>query len=194
MVNYTYIYLFRHGQTTYNRDKRFTGFHDPSLTSLGKKQASILAKKLKNKKFQVAFHTRLKRSKDTLKYVLKYHPECKKLIQDNRIIERNYGLLNGTLHETFIKKYGKENFKRIHRDFFIRPQKGESFANVEKRVSSFIKDLKKLINKRKINVAISAHGNSIRLFRKIMKRASIKEACSWKIPYDKVFIYKIKIN
>ncbi|MBU1136634.1 MAG: histidine phosphatase family protein, partial [Nanoarchaeota archaeon] len=39
------IYLFRHGETTYNRDKIFTGFKDAKLTSKGIKQAKIIAGK-----------------------------------------------------------------------------------------------------------------------------------------------------
>lgn len=194
MAKNLHIYLFRHGETTYNRDKTFTGLHNPSLTNKGIKQASIIAKKLKNKQFELAFHTKLKRSKQTLNIVLKYHPECKKIKEDNRIIERNYGKLNGTTHESYIKIYGIEKFNKIHRDFYARPQKGESFADVEKRVKSFINYLIKLIKKEKINVAISAHGNSIRLFRKIMEKASIKSVCSWKISYDKIFTYIIKIE
>jgi len=182
------IYLFRHGQTTFNRDRRFTGWLNPALTKLGKNQAKVLARKLKGKKFDVAFYTRLKRSKQTLKEVLKFHPECKKLICDDRMIERNYGTLNGKLHKTFIAKFGQEEFDKIHRGFNVRPPRGESFADVEKRVRSFISDLKKM-KKEKINVAISAHGNSIRLFRKIMEMASISETTKWVIPYDKVFVY-----
>ncbi len=187
-----HIYLFRHGQTAYNKNKKFTGFHNPSLTNLGKKQAKTIAKKLKNKKFQVAFYTRLKRSKQTLKIILKYHSECKILKKDDRMIERNYGLLNGAAHKDYIKKHGIKLFNKIHRDFYTRPPRGESFADVEKRVSSFIKDLKKFMIKNKVNVAISAHGNSIRLFRKIMEKVSIKKTCSWHIPYDKFFHYEIK--
>lgn len=186
------IYIFRHGQTTYNRAKKFTGFHDPPLTLLGLKQAKLLAKKLKNKKFQIAFFTRLTRSKQTLKEVLKYHPECKKIIIDNRIIERNYGILNGKTHDYYIKTYGLRTYNKVHRDFHTSPPRGESFSDVEKRVRSFIKDLKKLMKKNKCNIAISAHGNSIRLFRKIMEKASIKETCSWFIPYDKFYEYAIK--
>lgn len=215
------IYLFRHGQTTYNRDGKFTGWQDPKLTRLGIEHAKKIAKKLKNKKFQIAFYTKLGRSKQTLHEVLKYHPECKKLIEDNRMIERNYGDLNGTSHEAFINKIGNkifhldvhgdalenlspENRKKIekflgeqeydliHRGYNIPPPKGESFADVEKRVKAFIKDLTKLIKKEKVNIVISAHGNSIRLFRKIMENSSIKETTSWFIPYDKVFEYTIK--
>jgi bisphosphoglycerate-dependent phosphoglycerate mutase family 1 len=216
-----HIYLFRHGQTTYNRDGRFTGHHNPSLTKLGIKNAQTVAKKLQNKKFGLAIHSRLKRSKQTLAQVLKYHPECKKIMTDDRMIERDYGKLSGTTHEEFIKKIGDkiinlemegdaienlspqnrkkaeqligaEEYKLIHRGFNFPPPGGESFAMVEKRVSSFIKDLKKIVKKNQCNIAISAHGNSIRLFRKIIEHASIKKACSWFIPYDKVFVYSIK--
>jgi probable phosphoglycerate mutase len=191
-MNYK-IYLFRHGQTTYNRDKRFTGHNDAKLTKLGKKQARIISNKLKKVNFGIGIHSKLSRSKETLKIVLKYHPECRYLIEDNRIIERDYGKLNGTLHSSFIKNNGINLFDKYHRNYYTPPPGGESFAMVEKRVKAFIKDLKKLIKQEKCNVAISAHGNSIRLFRKIMEKASIRKTISWTIPYDKYFEYTIKI-
>ena len=216
------IYLFRHGQTTYNRDKRFTGYRDPLLTPLGISQAKKVAKKLKNKKFQIAFETKLRRSKETLNQILKYHPECVKIILDNRMIERNYGDLNGKTHESFIHNVGKklvklevhgdayenlskadrariehflgeEEYKLIHRGYNVPPPHGESFAMVESRVGRFIKDLIKLINKEKVNVAISAHGNSIRLFRKIMEKASKEKAIKWIIPYDDYYEYTVNV-
>ncbi|MAH51709.1 hypothetical protein CMI37_38185 [Candidatus Pacearchaeota archaeon] len=192
------IYVFRHGQTTYNRDGIFTGFKDSKLTKLGRRQAGVIAKKLKNKKFQAAFYTRLSRSKDTLKPVLKFHPECVLLFKDDRMIERGYGSLEGKTHKSVIEKYGKARFDKWHRGFNILPglpgkRKGESYVNVGKRVRNFIFDLKKFMKKNNVSVAISAHGNSIRLFRKIMERASVKEATSWFIPYDKVFVYDVRV-
>ena len=214
------IYLFRHGQTTFNRDGRFTGQSESKLTAEGKKHANTIAKELKNKKFQVAIHTSLSRSKDTLKPVLKFHPECKMILEDNRMIERSYGELQGATHKQFIERIGeksynlrvhgdaienltpklrdkveeflgKEEYKAIHRGYEVAAPGGESFADVEKRVKSFIKDLKKFMKKNKVNVAISAHGNSIRLFRKIMEKSSREAATRWFIPYDKVFEYSI---
>ena len=188
------IYLFRHGQTAYNRDEKFTGFIDSKLTEVGKKHARIIAKKMKDKKFQVAIHTRLSRSKDTLKPVLKNHKECVFIIEDDRMIERSYGNLAGKTHKAIIKKYGVEKYNRWHRGYSIknRPPKGESFEDVERRVKIFIKDFKKFMLNNKVNVAISAHGNSIRLFKKIMENAPIEKTIKWNIPYDKVFEYNIK--
>ena len=218
--NKFYIYLFRHGQTVFNKKHIFTGWHDSRLTPLGVMQARKIARKLQSKKIGIAIQTRLSRSGDSLHEVLQFHPECRRIITDNRIIERNYGKLNGVSHKEFIRKIGKreydllkegdaienlsfndrkkvekllgeKEFEAIHRGYSIRPPGGESFADVEKRVSSFIKDLKKLIKKEKTNVVISAHGNSIRLFRKIMERKSRDEATRWFIPFDKVFVYSI---
>src|SRR3990167_3558194 len=143
------VYLFRHGQTYYNRDHIFTGFKDSKLTPLGIKQAKKIAEKLKKKKIQVAFQTRLSRSKDTLKPVLKYHPECKKIITDDRMIERCYGKLQGMHHTAIIKKYGKKKFDLWHRSYNFPPPKGESIKMVEKRVLSFIKYLTKFMKKNK---------------------------------------------
>ncbi|MFH1521879.1 MAG: histidine phosphatase family protein [archaeon] len=214
------IYLFRHGQTTFNRDGRFTGHMDARLTAEGRKHAEKIAQELKDKKFEVAIRTRLSRSGATLKPVLKFHPECKIILEDDRMIERSYGELEGTTHEQFIDRIGKqsydlrvhgdaienlkpklrdkveeflgkEEYDAIHRGYNIAAPGGESFADVEKRVGSFIRDLKKFMRKNKVNVAISAHGNSIRLFRKIMERAPKKSVVKWFIPYDKVFEYSV---
>ena len=214
------VYLFRHGKTTFNRDGRFTGQMEARLTAEGRKHANIIAKKLKNKKFKVAIHTHLSRSKDTLRPVLKFHPECKIILEDDRMIERSYGDLQGTTHEQFIDRIGEQSYdlrvhgdaienlepklrdkveeflgkaeyKAIHRGYKVAAPGGESFRDVEKRVKKFIKWLRKYMRKNKVNVAISAHGNSIRMFRKIMERASKKEVVSWFIPYDKVFEYEL---
>ena len=68
-----------------------------------------------------------------------------------------------------------------------------TFADVEKRVDFFIKDMIKFMRKENVSVAISAHGNSIRLFRKIMEEASEKKAVKWIIPYDNYYEYNVEV-
>jgi 2,3-bisphosphoglycerate-dependent phosphoglycerate mutase len=186
------VYIFRHGQTTFNRDKRFTGWLDSKLTPLGKKQAKIVAKKLKNKKFEVAYTNDLTRCKQTLKEVLKYHPECKKIVVDKRMRERSYGRLQGMYHKDIIKKYGKEKFDKWHRSYEIAPPDGESIKTVEKRVLAFIKDMLKLMKNKKVNVAISASGNSMRPFRKYFEKLSNKQMMKLENPWDDYFEYEVK--
>ena len=185
--------MFRHGQTYFNRDKKFTGWKDSKLTQLGKKQANKIALMLKNKRFQVAYQTRLSRSKDTLKPVLKYHPECKEIITDDRMIERNYGTLQGLHHRTIISKYGKKQFDLWHRGYNSPPSKGESIKLVEKRVNSFIKNLLKKMKKERISVAISAHGNSMRPFRKYFEKLNIKQMMKLENPWDDYFHYVVDV-
>ncbi|MCX8193790.1 MAG: histidine phosphatase family protein [Candidatus Pacearchaeota archaeon] len=185
------IYLFRHGQTFYNKKRIFTGWKDSKLTPLGIKQAKKIARKLKNKKFQVAFTSDLSRCKDTLKEVLKYHPECKKVIVDWRLRERSYGKLEGISHKKFIEKYGKEKFDIYHRSYDVPPPGGESIKVVEKRILAFIKDMLKMMKKEKVNVAISASGNSMRPFRRYFEHLSIKEMMELENPWDDYFEYSV---
>ena len=185
------IYLFRHGQSEFNLKKIFTGWIDAKLTELGVEQAKILGEMLKDKKIDLAYVSRLSRAQDTLKEVLVFHPECKKTIVDDRMIERSYGSLAGLSHEETIAKYGQEQFDKWHRGWNDKPPEGECFADVEIRVQKFITDLKTKYTGQDIGIAISAHGNSIRLFRKIMEGATIEETCGWTIPYDQYFEYEI---
>lgn len=215
-----HIYLFRHGQTYFNRDHRFTGWKDSKLTSRGIRDAKKVAKKLKSKKFQVAYHSRLSRSKDTLKFVMKFHPECKEVITDDRMIERSYGKLQGKSHKQFVEREGTDSYKTllhwhkidhlngaerkefirktgeaelqiIRRSYNIPPPNGESVKMVEKRVNSFVKDLLKKMKKEKVNVAISAHGNSMRPFRKYFEKLTIKQMMKLENPWDDYFEYEV---
>jgi 2,3-bisphosphoglycerate-dependent phosphoglycerate mutase len=187
-----HIYLFRHGETYYNKSKRFTGWINSRLTSKGVKQAKIIAKKLRKKTFQVGFKTTLSRSSDTLRIVLRYHPECKRVIVDDRLIERSYGLLQKRFHKTIIREYGKKQFDGWHRSYDISPPGGESIKMVERRVLSFIKDLETLMKKEKCNVAVSAHGNSMRPFRRYFEKLTVEQMMNLDNPQDEYFDYIVE--
>jgi 2,3-bisphosphoglycerate-dependent phosphoglycerate mutase len=187
-----HIYLFRHGETNFNRSKRFTGLVNSRLTPKGIEQANLIAEKLKEKTFQIAFRTSLSRSSNSLKIVLKYHPECKKVIIDDRLIERSYGDLERKHHKTVIKKYGEKQFDLWHRSYDVPPPRGESIKMVEKRVLSFVKDLLTLMKREKVNVVISAHNNSMRPFRRYFENLTINEMMTLENPYDTYFEYTIE--
>lgn len=214
------IYLFRHGQSYYNKHGWFTGWIDSKMTKKGFDNARQIARKLKRKKIDVAYHTHLSRSKQTLGQVLLYHPECKEILEDDRMIERNYGQLqkhshhefmeeiNHTIVKVFEEKYGKmprkikhkfgervakSIYEIYHRSYDIPPPGGESVKDVEKRVNSFVKDLLKKMKKEKINIAISAHGNSMRPFRRYFEKLSLQEMVELENPWDDYFEYTIKV-
>ncbi len=188
-----HIFLFRHGQTHFNKRKRFTGWIDADWTRKGMRNASVTARKLKSKRIDVAFSTGLKRSVRTLKEVLKYHPECFLKLKDDRMIERCYGVLQGQSHAAFIRKNSRALFDKYHRAYNFPPPNGESVRMVEGRVKSFIKDLLAFVRKYKVNVAISAHGNSMRPFRRYFEKASVGQMMKWEIPYDDYFEYAVDV-
>jgi len=214
------IYLFRHGLTHYNKHQWFTGWIDSRMTKEGIKNAKKIAQKLKNKKFQIAYQTRLSRSKNTLKEVLKFHPECQEVITDDRMIERNYGKLQKRSHKEFMeeientlvkvmeKKYGKMSrdikskfgermaksvYDIYHRSYDIPPPGGESVKMVEARVNSFIPDLLKKMKKDKVSVAISAHNNSMRPFRKYFEKLTKEQMMKLENPWDDYFEYEVSL-
>lgn len=187
------IFLFRHGKTEFNEMKRFTGWLDSKLTTKGEDNAKVVAKLLKNKSVDVFFETRLSRSKDTLNEVRKFHKKAV-VLRDDRMMERCYGELQGHYHADFIRQHGKALFDKYHRSYNSPPPKGESIRMVERRVLPFIRDLLKFMKKYQVNVAISAHGNSMRPFRRYFEKASVGKMMKWEMPYDDFFEYVIDVG
>ena len=187
------IYLFRHAQTYFNKRHIFTGWKDSRLTPFGIQQAKKIAKKLRGKKIDVAFQTSLSRSKDTLTAVLCYHPECRKRFTDDRMIERSYGDLSGMSHDVYKKTHTEEELHQIRRSYDHPPPHGESIKMVERRVLPFLKDLLAYMRKYHVNAAISAHGNSMRPFRRYFEKLSIKQMMKMENPWDDYFEYKLKV-
>ena len=187
------IYLFRHAQTYFNREKRFTGWKDSRLTPFGSKQAAIIAGKLKGRKIDVAFQTSLSRSRDTLRAVLKFHPECRKTFTDDRMIERSYGRLQGMSHRIYERTHSADELQKIRRSYDYPPPGGESIKMVEKRVGPFVRDLLAYMKRHRVNVAISAHGNSMRPFRRHFEKLTIAQMMKLENPWDDYFEYKIRI-
>ena len=65
----TTILLARHGETEWNRDGRFQGHADPSLTELGRTQAGALAELLGDEAFDAVYASDLRRAYETAEIV-----------------------------------------------------------------------------------------------------------------------------
>lgn len=170
---YPEIYVFRHGETYDNCRRIFSGWRDSRLTPKGITQAKKLQQALTKKDIDLCIVSRLSRSKETARIVLKNHPDVKFEI-DNRIIERCYGNLQGKSK----LKMAQENpqlVAKYRRGYNFPPPNGESIKMVEKRVIPFCQELVKRVKKHNINVAISAHGNSMRVIRKYFEKLSLTE-------------------
>ena len=187
------IYLFRHAQTCFNRKKYFTGWKDSALTPLGRGQAKVMAKKLRGKRIDVAIVTSLSRSRDTMREVLKFHPECRAVFTDDRMIERSYGRLQGRSHRVFERTHSAAELQRIRRSYGYPPPGGESIRMVERRVMAFLRDLLSYMKRNRVNVAISAHGNSMRPFRRHFEKLTIRQMMGLENPWDGYFEYKVRV-
>jgi 2,3-bisphosphoglycerate-dependent phosphoglycerate mutase len=187
------LYLFRHGETYDNKRRLFSGWRQSRLTKRGIKQAEILAKKLKNKRINMGIQSRLIRSKDTLKIILKYHPDAK-IETDDRIIERCYGDLMGKSKLKMMKE-NPDLAVKYRRGYNFPPPHGESLKMVEKRVIPFCKELIIRLQKKKLNVAVSAHGNSMRAMRGFLEKMNKTELLTHENPLGEDYAsYVIKVK
>jgi 2,3-bisphosphoglycerate-dependent phosphoglycerate mutase len=184
------LYLITHCESCYNKRKIFTGRIDSVLTKDGHKHAELISLKLKNKRIDLAYVSPLKRAKQTLKHILKYHPETK-VIESLKIIERDYGELSGKGHEKYKREY-PELYPLYHRSYEIAPPGGESMKQVEKRVVPFIRLIIGLMKERDINILVVAHSNSIRPIRKYFEKLSTDEMMKLENYRHKIFTYEIK--
>ena len=166
------LFVFRHGQTSDNKEKIFSGFRQSDLTPEGIKEAKGIGGKLKNEKVTKAYQSDLIRSQHTLELVLKNRHENVEIITDARIKERDYGNLTGK-SKTEAENQNPKQYKLWHRSYNTPPPNGESIKMVEKRVLSFLEEIIPTLKSADI-VFISAHGNSIRPIRRFFEKISIE--------------------
>ena len=187
---YLNIYVLIHTETHYNEKRLFSGHIDSLLTKKGHEQAKSLANKLNDKKIDIAYISPLKRTKQTLKYILKYHPRTK-VIVDWRIIERDYGDLSRKSKVKYRKEY-PGLYPIYHRSYNTLPPGGESMKEVEKRVLSFIKDVVINMKEEKHNVLIIAHSNSVRPIIRYFEKLTVDEMMQLENYRLKIFNYKVQ--
>ena len=183
------IFLFRHGQTTYNRDKIFTGWREAELTEEGIKECEEIAEALKDVRPTKAYVSDQKRAQRTLSIVLGNRKERVQIIIDPRLKERDYGELNGKSKVETEKSY-PDKYPLWHRSYDVPPPGGESIKDVEQRVLSFLSDVLPTLKKDDV-VFISAHGNSLRPIRRYFEGISVEEMCSFEHPPAKVYRYEV---
>jgi len=192
--NYPILYIFRHGQSEDNEQMLFSGWRDAKLTQKGKDQAMQLALLLKDKKIDSLYSSTQIRAIETMKYAISLNENAKNLEihQDERLRERSYGDLQGTSKlELFLEN--EELCNEYRRSYFKKASNGENLEEVVLRVEKFIKELLPVMKEKKINVAISCHGNSIRGFRKFFENLTPEEVVKIETPLGVDYIaYSIK--
>ncbi len=95
-----YVYLLRHGETTWNADgNRYCGLTDVELTENGLRQAENAAKLLTPVTFDAVYSSPLRRALVTADIASRRHPS---LTADERLREASFGSWEGKTREEFI--------------------------------------------------------------------------------------------
>ena len=146
------IYVARHGETEWNKLNKICGLTDIELTDEGRKQAQILAERLKDTDISVIIASPLKRAVETAGYVSEVLGIP--IITDERLTEQNYGIYEGT------DRRG-EGFLNNKRNFACRYPEGESMMQVAYRTYGLIDDVRKKYAGR--DVLLVCHGGAARV-------------------------------
>ena len=176
------IYVTRHGQTDYNRDRLMQGRSDIPLNETGTAQAQATKEKIGDVKFDAVYASPLIRAIQTASIISGYAQED--IIKDERIIEADFG------------KYEKANYMKLplpmnlywmYPEVFPAPKTVESIKSMVKRTSEFLSELEK---KDYENVLVVCHGGIIRPIRGYLEDA--KRGFIWRPrPVNcEVFVYE----
>ncbi len=213
------LILLRHGESTWNRKNRFTGWTDVDLSSEGIREAHRAAELLRQGdfSFDIAFTSVLKRAVRTLWIVLDdmdlmYIP----VVRSWRLNERHYGALQGENKAGATKRVGREQVMAWRRGYAVRPPAldtgdprhpksdpryaglagdelpaTESLKDTLERVLPYWQETIAPAVKRGERVLVAAHGNSIRALVKYLDHIPDDEITGLDIPTGLPLVYEL---
>jgi 2,3-bisphosphoglycerate-dependent phosphoglycerate mutase len=214
------LVLIRHGESTWNKENRFTGWTDVDLSDKGRTEARAAGELLKKEgfSFDVAYASVLKRALNTLWSVLQeldivWIP----IEKDWRLNERHYGALQGLNKSETAAKFGDEKVLVWRRSYDIPPPPLEKsderwpghdprYAGIENLpLTECLKDtvdrVLPLWNEKIApavksgkRVIIAAHGNSLRALVKYLDNISDADIISLNIPTGVPLVYELDDN
>ena len=213
------LVLLRHGESTWNKENKFTGWTDVDLSDKGRQEADAAGKVLKDEglTFDVAYTSVLKRAIRTLWAVLdELDLMWIPVFRSWRLNERHYGGLQGLDKSETAAKYGDEQVLIWRRSYNICPpdleKTDERFPgndprykdldaadlpvteSLESTVARFIPYWKEVIVpdiKAGKKVLIAAHGNSLRALVKHLDNVSEEEILKLNIPTGIPLVYEL---
>lgn len=216
------LVFLRHGQSQWNLENRFTGWHDVPLSAEGLEEAIAAGKALKREKFvfDVSYTSVLRRAILTHFHVLDQLDQLHVPVTRSwRLNERHYGALTGLNKEETAKKHGAEKVKLWRRSYDVGPPKmdsdnpysnkeelkykniakamipmGESLKDTVERTAPFLYDhiLQSILERK--DVLVVAHGNSIRSIMKIMEGISDDKIVDLNLTTGLPYVYEMDDN
>jgi 2,3-bisphosphoglycerate-dependent phosphoglycerate mutase len=213
------IILLRHGESTWNRENRFTGWTDVELTDNGLREARAAGQLLKAKGFNVdvAYTSVLRRAIKTLWTVLEELDRMWIPVHHSwQLNERHYDALQGLDKAETAKKFGDAQVKIWRRAYAIAPPpfpagdpriRGDDprYASVEPPLTECLKDtvarflpywhesIAPAVRAGR-RVLVAAHGNSLRALVKYLDDVSDDDIVELNIPTAQPLVYELDEN
>jgi 2,3-bisphosphoglycerate-dependent phosphoglycerate mutase len=189
------LVIFRHGQSVWNLENKFTGWVDVELTDKGKEEAKNAGEKLKGYTFDVGYASSLKRAQETLKIALEVAGvKNLPITYDQALNERMYGDLQGLNKAETAAKFGDEQVKIWRRSYDIAPPNGESLKDTSARVIPYFeKEIAPKLKEGK-NVVIAAHGNSLRALIMYLEKMTPAQILEFEIGTGVPRVYELGKN
>jgi len=213
------LVLQRHGESTWNKENRFTGWTDVDLSKKGLSEARVAGKRLKEGgyTFDIAYTSVLKRGIRTLwitldELDLMWIP----VYRSWRLNERHYGTLQGLNKSETAAKHGEDQVFIWRRSYDIPPppldKSDERYPGHDRRYADLtpaelpttecLKDTVARVMpywndeivpaiKSGKRVLISAHGNSLRALVKYLDGISDEEIPQLNIPTGIPLVYEL---
>ena len=213
------LILVRHGQSTWNVENLFTGWHDVDLSDQGRIEARSAGVEIRKAGLvqDIAFTSVLKRAVRTLWIVLDEMDLMWLPVERSwRLNERHYGALQGLNKAETAAKHGEAQVKIWRRSYDIppppldaadprHPRNDLRYADLDPRLLPATESLKTTLERvlplwneeiaPKLragrNVLIAAHGNSIRALVKMLDNMPESEIVELNIPTGVPLLYEL---
>jgi 2,3-bisphosphoglycerate-dependent phosphoglycerate mutase len=213
------VVLLRHGESTWNKENRFTGWTDVDLSDKGREEAQAAGRLLKEEgfSFDLAFTSVLTRAIRTCWMALDELGELWIPVQRNwRLNERHYGALQGLNKAETAARHGEAQVKIWRRSYDIpppalalddprHPRFDARYAGIDVKLLPATESLKDTLARVQPywvsriapelrsgrNVMVVAHGNSLRAMVKMLDNVSEAEITELNIPTGVPLLYEL---
>ena len=176
----TKLYLVRHGQTTFNAERRIQGQMESELTDEGRAQAELLRNKLKEVGFDALYVSPMQRTRETARILTRGFGLTP--VYDDSLKEILMGDWQGRLVEDLEKEYAVElDVFWHHPENFHRPS-CETYEQLRRRASHAMEEIVKKHPNRKVLVV--THGALLKTLYTYFKYQSIHEIANAPHPHS----------
>ena len=133
------FYFVRHGETEWNAQGRWCGRTDGPLSDAGRRQAELLAQRLRLLAFEALYSSPLGRALETARTIgkaIELEP-----VVDQRLVELSYGVWEGKTYEE-TRRVAPEDYRAWEADpASVAPPQGETGVQLVERVRPFLDEL-----------------------------------------------------